>query len=163
MSICLDIRISLENPAEAIECELLKHCMIVRNIIVPINDNYPYGLFKNDEVHDAIKFTNLNNWICWCGCDEQNWLKLTIRKKKIIHNLPSLEFSFQSKYDDSDSESDSASDSATDYEDYSERQQSFIDKFPWQEIAKSYSDYTYNENWNKCNSDTDSDSDSSYY
>jgi hypothetical protein len=158
MSFCFNVSVSLEDYSDAVDCALVNKRMIVRNILVPIRNDTPYGFVKNDEVDDSILFPT-PNWSCWCGCDyyfsEQNWVNVTIIKKQIVHDNPSLTFSFESN-----NEKDSDDDNTTDYDDsnneeYSDDQQRLIDDFPLAQLVKDFSDYSYHQS----ESDSDSDSD----
>jgi hypothetical protein len=168
MSFCLDVSVSLEDYSDAVDCALVHKNMIVRNILVPIRDDTPYGFVKNDEVDEYIYFST-KNWACWCGCDyyfsEQNWVNVTIIKKQIlmhtrlhdnreigiVHDSPSLNFSFESNEEkDSDDDNDDS-----DNEEYSDDQQRLIDDFPLDQIVKDFSNYS----WHQSDSDSDSNSD----
>jgi hypothetical protein len=163
MLFCLDVSISLEHDSNAVDCAFVHKNMIVRNILVPIRDNTPYGLVKNDEVDDSIHFP-FQNWACWCGCDyyfsEQNWVNVTIIKKQILHDCPSLSYSFESN-EEKDSDDDNIDDDySSNNEEYSDDQLRLIDDFPLDQLVKDFSNYTWNQSGSHANSDSDSDSDS---
>ncbi len=122
--------------------------LVVSNVIVPVNDKSPVGLFKNDRVSDFITFPH-QTLQCWCGCNENNWIRFTIVDKKVVHKITNgLGFQVTSLNDYTDSDTDDNDvDSYYDSDSDDVVSKAYIDDFPLKQIVDGYGKYTYDSHW----------------
>ena len=144
MSMILKISIKSNNDFEGCEpdpcCIFSQKMLIVDNLIIPVRDDTPIGLFKHGKVSNFIQFKALE-YPCWCGCDNNNWVDLQIEHKEYFDDHKEVNEEVEPECFFVDVESDSENDESIQFGD--EKQQYAIENFPRKNIVEHYSSYEY--------------------
>lgn len=135
----------VDKSTQSADCVFSKKNLTIDNVIIPVKNTTPIGLFKNGQVSEYIEF-NHPHLPCWCGCTDKNWIRFEIVSLMFCYDPQDVtpKFSLMS-IEKKDSYSDSDSDSEC--ESNFSQEELVIENFPQTKVVNTYSEYEYDSHW----------------